>query len=155
MGTLNTEEKTYTTDSGIVIPLVPVPYLLIAAMQTDMTDHPRPPVVEVTLGTQKRVVENADDPTFLERVKEWDNARNMAMIRFVLAVGTNLPPEFDWVERYAAFVPNPTADNMRVYWLLSKLGNDEANDLFEHIMAMTAPTEKGIATAANTFQSPS
>lgn len=155
MGTLNTEDRTYTADSGIVIPLVPVPYLLIAAMQTDMTDHPRPPVVEVKLGSQTRVVENADDPAFLERVKEWDNSRNMTMIRFVLALGTNLQPEFDWTERMAAFVPNPTADNMRVYWLLSKLGNGEANDLFEKIMSMTAPTEKGIAAAADRFPSDS
>jgi len=124
-------------------------------MPADMTDHPHPPIMEVTLGSQKRVMENANDPVFLERVKQWDDARNTAMIRFVLALGTNAPPDSVWVERFSQFIPNPTADNMRVYWLLAQLTNDEANDIFEKIMSLTVPTEKGMAASADRFPSES
>lgn len=151
MGTLNIEERTYTADCGIVIPLLPVSAMMIAAMQSDLTDHPKPPVVEVQLGGQKRLIENADDPAYLERTKQWADDRDMKMIRFMLATGTNLTPDKEWIDRMESFIPNPTPDNLRVYWLMSRLTTEETNDLFEKIMSITMPTEKGIALSSERF----
>lgn len=152
MGKLDVENRTYTAESGLVIPLKKISYMLIGAAQTDQTGMPTPPILEVSIAGSKRVMENPDDPGYKDRLRDWNNAQNMRLMRLVFAQGTNIPADPQWVDEMQGFIPNPTPTNVRVYWLFTQLTDDESQELFEAIMSMTLPTEKGMTAANDRFQ---
>lgn len=153
MGKLDVENRTYTTDNGLKIVMTPVSGMLLGAMSTDETGKPTVPITEVTLAGTKRLQENPDDPAYAERLETWEKGRSMLMMRYVFAKGTNIPPDPTWIEEMGSYIPNPTNTNLRVYWLFEQLTNDEASELFETIMSLSMPTEKGLALSADRFQS--
>lgn len=153
MGKIDIENKTYTTSRGLVIEMFPISGMAVAALRSDQTGKPLPPITEVSIAGNKRMMENADDPTYKERIGDWENERNMQMMRYVFAKGTNIPAPPKWVEEMAIFFPNPTPVNLRVYWLFEQLDISETTELMDGIMSLTMPTESGMALARDRFQS--
>lgn len=154
MGKLNTVDKTWTTDGGIVLPLTKVPAVLIATAQTDLTGQPKPPIIQVEIAGRKQSEENTADPEYLLRIEEWRGERNVRLMRTVLAFGVkNIEPDPAWIEEYGNFLPNGTKTNMRVYWIMSILSDEEATQIVEDIIGMSQVTPKGLTAAAETFPS--
>lgn len=153
MGQINTETSTYTSNRGLAIKIIPISAMAVGALRSDQTGKPIPPFVEVNIAGNKRMMENTDDPAYKERMKDWENDRNMQMMRYVIAAGTNIPAPADWIETMGNFFPNPTPTNLRVYWLFEQLESDEVPELMDHIMGLSMPTESGLKLARDRFPS--
>lgn len=153
MGKLNTQARTYTADSGLCIPLQFVNAMLIAAIQADLTGQPKPPIVVVNLAGREQREENTDNPEYIERIDEWRSAQKIKTMRSLFALGTNIPADPEWVRDYGSLMPDNSAQSLRVFWLLTRLTNEEAGELLEAIMSQSIPTEKGLELAAVRFPS--
>lgn len=153
MGKLDTQAHTYTADSGLVIPLLFVNAMLIAAIQSDLTGQPKPPIVTVELAGRQQREENTDDPEYVERITEWRSAQKIKTMRSLFALGTNIPADPQWVRDYGSLMPDQSAQALRVFWLLTRLTNDESGELLEAIMSQSMPTEKGLELAGARFPS--
>ena len=151
MGQLNIETGVYTSNRGLEIKILPISPMAVGALRSDQTGKPLPPIVEVNVAGNKRMMENTDHPDYKARIEDWESDRNMQMMRYVLAAGTNIPAPADWIETMGAFFPNPTPTNLRVYWLFEQLDTDEVTDLMDHIMGRSMPTEKGLQIARDRF----
>lgn len=153
MGKLDTQARTFATDGGLTIPLLFVNAMLIASIQSDISDKPKPPRVKVDLAGQSRYEENTDDPEYVERIDEWRSAQKIKTMRSLFALGTNIPPDAAWIAEFGSLMPDQSPQSLRVFWLLTQLTNDEAGELLEAIMSQSMPTEKGLELSAARFQS--
>ena len=153
MGKTDTSARTYTSDNGLVIPIIFVNAMLIASIQTDTTGQPKPPRIKVNVAGSERYEENTDDPEYVERIAEWRSAQKMKTMRSVIALGTTIPADPAWVAEFGSIMPDQSPQALRVFWLLSQLSNDEAGELFEAIMSQSMPTEKGLELSGARFPS--
>lgn len=143
-------------DTGVVLYLQPISVLTLRAIQNDFWGMPQPPVKETKLGPKKvkRLEANPNDPEYLQRYKEWNDAKNERALIYVCTEGViNDPPEEDFT-RLKRYLPGGDPTAIKYAWIVEQFKNpDEIGKLSEAIISVVAPTDKGISEAEDTFRS--
>lgn len=101
------QDNLIVLSTGVVLRGKQAPPLTLMAV---MSAFPRPKPPLVFIEAMGREVENADDPDYQDRVKEWKTDQSNAMISALIITGTELvklprgmcsPEDKEWLDEYA------------------------------------------------------
>lgn len=156
--------NTYTSTNGVVFRLKKVSRLLIL----DATKKIPPPAVPVVFIEEKgRSEENPSDPTYLEKMQEYNTERSLLTSTLIIGLGTEvdkLPPDLtdfndaEWAEDLAEFgITVPIKGKARyASWVkYHLLTNDEDYaELVKAVLRFSGTTiEEDVSKAAESFRS--
>lgn len=154
MGSLNTEDRTFTCNDGTVFTLRPLAPLVLERVKNDQHGKPQPPIVETQLGKNgpRRKEANPLDPDYQVALAEWEQTKNARLLTFIFTMGIAEEPDETEAERWKPFFPGLDAVATKYLWIVDHLKEaDEVQQLSETIMGQTVVTEGGLEAAAATF----
>lgn len=145
--------RTYTTKSGVLLVLKPIPAILLYQIQMQW-DAKKPPVPMRKVLVRGHSVTEAD-PTnkdYQTALAEWRNGYlfSTAAVMIKLGIANDAPEDFS--AEILDALPEMSAGDLRVTWVYSILEDGEVENLSGAIMGQTMITEEGLAQAASTFQ---
>lgn len=155
-GTLNVEDRTYTTITGAVLNLRPVSSVVVQNMRADNYGKPQPPSVTSFIGPKKKPVTevNADDPEYKQRLTAWQEEKNLRMTKYVVVKGVENRPSREDKDRLREYFPGADDSVLKFNWVLEALGSDDELGRFvEILIGQTTPTAGGVADSEATFPS--
>jgi len=95
-------EDTIKLSSGVEVKLIPLPPLLMRAVEAKFPE-PEPPMVEVEVHGKKEIQPNPDDPDYLQACEQWTTDRGAALMDLALIKGVQveMPDDETWIEELA------------------------------------------------------
>lgn len=148
------EHHQFIARDGTVLTMKPIPKLLLERLYNSQEGKPKVPVVEVMIAGQfPRKESNPEDPDYKQALEEWQTAKNLRIVRFVIINGIVDPAPDCFVRENSEFFPDETEGGMKYLWIVSLLGSEgeDLQLLSEALMSQTAVTEKGVELASNSF----
>lgn len=111
---------------------------------------PKIPMKEVLiLGKHKQMEANANDPSYLALLAEWQTSQKISTLIYVFTIGVKGNPDAEFIDDQASFFPNANATDMKYLWVCSQLPDEDIDKLAEAIIGQGSPTAKGLDEAAN------
>jgi len=152
---MSTQEKVFKTQEGIEIKLKRVPPLLLQAVQSSFPPPPDPPMVVVEFNGKQEREQNPADPDYLNRVRQHDEERSMAVMDLLLTKGTVLPYTDEEIEQMfnelQEGIDIPLKGSKRVVVLKSLLYGDDIKGLMEAVQDSSIVTERVVQKKADAF----
>jgi hypothetical protein len=134
---LGKEDNTITLSTGVVLRGKQVPPLVLVRI---MASYPRPKVPTWDDPTMGRMMENPNDPDYIDQVKAWRTELANSTLNALIILGTELvkkpakfpgPESNEWLDEYKLLgVPmDPTNVKWRYLTWITMKAAPEANDL--------------------------
>lgn len=104
------ESHLITLDNGVVLRPRPIPPLILAKIERKFSYPPVPKVQDEDKG---RLIENPNDPAYLEAIDRVNEEKSMAQLDVIIALGTEVvsipadvyaPEQDDWIEEVEYFI---------------------------------------------------
>lgn len=128
----------------------PVSALIVERLQQE--GRPKIPMIEVTILGRKQSEPHVGHEGYQARLAEWQADSQIAVMRYMFAVGTKGTPPQEFVDEQSGFFPNATAAEMKYLWVASRLPDEDMADFTEALLGRTLPTAKGLEESADSFR---
>lgn len=133
----HTHEELITLANGIVLKPRPVPPLVLARVEKKFKYPPVPQLMDEDKG---RIIENPDDPNYLNAIAEVDAEKSMAQLDVIIGLGTEIVSvplgmfqvgDDGWLEEVEFFIGEPVPKSGRARYLayLKYYAMSSANDI--------------------------
>lgn len=148
--------RTWTSKSGRVFKLKPVSWMLATQLMQRGGNKPEvPQSVVVYAGGQEAVEYNADDPTYLAKMAEWEAERRYRAMVYCFGNGIDLSDDQaaykEFVKATEEYYPGAAVGEMQFLYVTSIIDVDELEILMGAIMGQTGITAEGIKDAEAGF----
>lgn len=158
--TIDYENHQLVCGDGTRLTLLPISKLILERLWNDESGKPKIPIIEVTIaGQYKKNEPNPEDPAYKQALDEWQSAKNIGKVRYLVVHGVAESAPDEFVEEYSSYSPGMSAHDLKYLWVLTLFGPDDESQtdgvrvLTEAITGQTAPTAEGLAKAEATFPS--
>ena len=154
-GKKTAKQRTYTTESGVVLKLRPIPQLLLARV----FNNPRDPVPQAP---QKRIEEaigeqyfsDYEDPDYVKDLEAWEQRQQATLMNLCTSYGVASYPGDDdpTLQILKSTFPRESREELKALWVAAHIGDDELEQFIEAVISQTIPTEAGLAEARERFR---
>lgn len=148
-----TSRREHTLPDGTVIELREIPPLIIARIAGDTTGKPKVPVVEVRVHGQTQREENPEDPSYVQKLAQWETEKNFGLLRRCILMGVVTEPPEEEAMFWSGLFETDDKHEIKYLWIASKLTTEESIAAFsETVMSQSIVTREGLTEAADSFR---
>lgn len=144
-------------DSGATLEYRHVSHMLLNDVQRSIKP-PRPPMIEVDYGGNKRLEANPSHPDHLEALREYNNDKAERVLGIAIALGVRVEVDAARVRELRELLQEagvPTPENDKVFYVTRVLCETGADlvALRDAVIRKAQPTEEAVAEAVERFPS--
>lgn len=145
--------KFYTSDGNIIeLSNRKVTSLLLERVLN--SGKPTVPRIEITLlGKHKEIQENRNDPSYQAALKEWEDGRELRMMRYVFDVGVKGEPPQWFVDEQLDYFPNASRVDLKYLWVASLVPDTDLQLFSEAVIGRAMATAEALEESAKSFRS--